>query len=102
MRDYRDTLEIEGPSASCGACRFMSALKGTWSVEDGRLVWRADPEPQPRRGPDLESCCEGRECGEFRRITADDEELSSEDIATIRATAAQARERQYAEWESGK
>lgn len=90
----RDALEIEGPSAACGRCRFMSALSGRWSVEDGRLVWRADPDPQPRRGPDLESCCEGRKCGEFAGIVADGGELSAADVAALRETARLARERE--------
>jgi len=94
-------LEIEGPAASCGYCRFTSALQGTWSVEDGLLVWRAAPDPQPRRGPDLHSCCEGRECGEFSGITADDQILSDEDVATLRATAEEAQQCQRQEWEAG-
>ena len=40
-REY--SLEIEGPSATCGHCRFTSALAGTFSVEDGLLVWRGAP-----------------------------------------------------------
>lgn len=92
MRDYSKTLEIDGPSATCGGCRFTSALAGKFSVEDGRLVWRADPDPQPRRGPDLTSCGEGYSCpDEFESIVADDADLSSEDIAALRATAEYAR-----------
>ena len=44
-REY--SLEIEGPSATCGHCRFTSALAGTFSVEDGLLVWRGAPDVQP-------------------------------------------------------
>src|ERR1035441_7885100 len=57
-RDYSGTLEIDNPSVQCGHCRFGARLTGVWSVEDGRLVFRADADPQPRRGPDLSSCCE--------------------------------------------
>jgi hypothetical protein len=34
-RGYK-TLEIEGPSVTCGGCRFRSALTGAWSVKPGR------------------------------------------------------------------
>jgi len=100
-RDYSKTLEIDGPTATCGGCRFTSALAGKWSVEDGRLVWRGDADPQPRRGPDLESCCESDRCpeGGFRYITADGGELSAEDMAALRATAAEARLREYESWQ---
>ena len=94
------TLEIDGPSASCGYCRFTSALEGTWSVEDGLLVWRAAPDPQPRRGPDLHSCCEGRDCGSFDGITADRQALSDEDVTALRATVQQEHKRQWREWEN--
>lgn len=49
-RDYKETLEIEGPSVTCGGCRFRSALTGAWSVEDGRLVWRGRRRRAPRPG----------------------------------------------------
>jgi hypothetical protein len=92
-RDYSTTLEIDGPSATCGHCRFTSALKGKFSVEDGRLVWRADESPQPGRGPDLRSCCESSPVIRFERITAGDEELSTEDIGALRETDRQAEMR---------
>ena len=100
-RDYRKALQLEGPSATCGGCRFMSALTGKWSVEEGRLVWRAEPDPQPRRGPDLETCCESDRCppGGFEYITADGEELSTEDMAALRVTAADARLREFESWQ---
>jgi hypothetical protein len=88
------TLELEGPSATCSRCRFASALKGTWSVEDGRLAWRGDADPQPGRGPDLDGCCEGSDCGDFGRITTDylgEEALTGGQVAALRATAADAR-----------
>lgn len=85
----RVTLEIGNPSATCGHCRFMTALAGEWSVEDGRLVFRAAADPQPRRGPDLESCGESAErVAEFERITVDGEELTAAQVAALRATAA--------------
>ena len=91
-RDYSRTLEIENPSASCGHCRFMTRLTGKWSVEDGRLVFRADADPQPRRGPDLTSCCEGLSCpDEFERVTVGDRDLGGGEIAAVRASAEYAR-----------
>ena len=94
----KKTLEIENPLASCGHCRFTSMLAGKWSVEDGRLVFRADPDPQPGRGPDLEGCCEDTECGEFARVTAGDDELTAEQVAALRKTARDEREREMREW----
>jgi hypothetical protein len=97
-RDYHQTLEIDGPTATCGGCRFTSALEGAWSVEDGRLVWRAEPDPQPGRGPDLTSCCEGSDCAdEFRHVTVDGGDLSAGDLAALRATAADARLHEFDE-----
>lgn len=88
------TLEIENPLATCGGCRFTTALSGTWSVEDGRLVFRADLNPLGRRGPSMDSCCEGRHEGvergalEFRYLTVDGDPLSGEDYAVLKASAA--------------
>ena len=100
-RDYTKTLEIDGPTATCGGCRFVTRLTGKFSVEEGRLVWRGDPDPQPRRGPDLERCGESDRCpeGGFRCITVDDEELTAEDTAALRAIAADARLREYESWQ---
>ena len=98
-RDYRKTLEIEGPTVKCGHCRFGSALDGKFSVENGLLVWRAAPDPQPRRGPDLDSCCESSPVVEFEHIMAGDEDLGAEDIVALRATAADARLREYESWQ---
>lgn len=92
--DYSRTLEIEGPIAHCGDCRFATALRGKFSVEDGRLVWRADPDPQPGRGPDLDYCGESREAVTFRHVTVDGELLADEDVAALRATARAARSEQ--------
>lgn len=90
-------LEVEPPSAVCGYCRFTSALHGTFSVEDGRLVWRAEADPQPSRGPDLERCCEGHSCGDFAGVEVTDSaggwvtrELAADDVATLRETARKA------------
>jgi hypothetical protein len=68
----------------------MTTLTGEWSVEDGRLVFRAAADPQPRRGPDLESCCESDPVISFERITCGypEQELTGEQIAALRASAA--------------
>jgi hypothetical protein len=87
--DRQKTLEIEGPSATCGHCRFTTALTGTWSVENSLLVWRAARDPQPRRGPDLSSCCESSPVISFEHVTADGEALSAEQVAALRETAGQ-------------
>lgn len=94
-KDYSRTLEIGGPGVECGHCRFTSALRGTWSVEAGRLVWRADESPQPGRGPDLNTCCESDPVIQFEHITVDGKELSAEDIAALRETARQAEFRDW-------
>lgn len=104
MKDYSKTLEIENPAAVCGGCHFTTELAGEWTVEDGRLVFRAAADPQPRRGPDLQSCCESDHDGvgvvEFEHVTAGREQLSDEQVAELRATARAAAERQMAEWEA--
>lgn len=90
---WRETLEIDNPLATCGGCRFTTALSGTWSVEDGRLVFRAMLNPLARRGPSMDTCCEGRHEGvefgalEFKRVTVDDKQLSDEDFAALKASA---------------
>jgi hypothetical protein len=91
------TLEIEAPLAVCGHCRFATALTGKFSVEDGLLVWRAAADPQPRRGPDLDNCCESSPVIEFEHVTVDDEELSAEQITALRAAAAAARLHEFQE-----
>ena len=91
---WRETLEIENPIAACGGCRFTTALDGTWSVEDGRLVFRAMPDPLARRGPSMDTCCEshheGAESGvlEFRRVTVGGRPLSDDQFAVLKASAA--------------
>lgn len=81
------TLEIESPLATCGHCRFTSALSGTWSVEDGRLVFRANLNPLANRGPGMDTCCESRLVPEFRHITVDGERLTGEQTAVLQASA---------------
>jgi hypothetical protein len=87
MSSRQLTLEIEGPLATCGHCRFTTALTGEFSVEAGRLVWRGAPDPLPRRGPDLRCCCESDPVIEFKYINAGDEELSELQIAILRQAA---------------
>lgn len=86
----RQTLYIEGPTAVCGDCGFTSDLSGAWSVEDGRLVFRADPSPLQRRGPDFFHCDESRDVANFTRIEIDGDELAVEDFTAIRREAERA------------
>lgn len=93
MSDVKAKLELEPPRFSCGHCRFSTSLTGRWSVEDGRLVFRADADPQPRRGPDLEGCCESRDVAEFTEIVTDtDQVINREELAALRAAASLSRE----------
>jgi hypothetical protein len=75
----------------------MTNLSGTWSIENGRLVFTADEDPQPRRGPDLGSCCEGYECTDFTKIVTEygsgEQEFWGEELDELRKTAAKAYER---------
>jgi hypothetical protein len=89
--DYRRTLEIQPPLATCGHCHFATALDGKWAVEDGCLVFRAAPDPLTRRRPGLESCSESREIAEFEFIEAGGERLPAADVETLRATARASR-----------
>jgi hypothetical protein len=95
---WRLTLEIEGPLANCGDCRFTTALSGKFSVEDGRLVWRGDAELQPRRGPDLQWCVESTETIRFEYVTVDGDELSDEDVAALRRSDTEAVEARQASY----
>jgi hypothetical protein len=82
------TLELESPMFSCGACHFGTCIAGEWSIEEGRLVFRASPDPQQRRGPDLDGCCEGYACGHFTKIVADtDQVFEGEQLEQLRSTA---------------
>ena len=102
MKLYQQTLEIDAPLAACGHCRFTTALDGSWSVEDGRLVFRAALDPLTRRGPSIGGCSEGCHDGRgaigFRRITVDGEPLTDEQVAMLRSSAAspEAREEEQA------
>jgi hypothetical protein len=87
-RKRHETLEIENPLAVCGHCRFTVPLKGEWSVEDGRLVFRANPDPQPGRGPDLVGCCESDPAIEFGHVTVGGKELGTGQVTVLRETAA--------------
>jgi hypothetical protein len=81
-------LELQSPMFSCGDCHFTTQLTGKWSVEHGQLVFRADADPQPRRGPDLESCCEGRHVTIFTKIVTDtDQEFGSTQLDKLREMA---------------
>jgi hypothetical protein len=87
-------LEIDSPLATCGSCRFTTALTGTWSVEDGRLVFRAALDPLTRRGPSIDSCCEGRHeldgdrVIEFAGVKLDGQRLGDEQFTALKASAA--------------
>lgn len=91
MGRFQATLEIEAPLARCGRCGYVQALSGTWSVEDGRLVFRADADPLRRRGPDYRGCSEsshdGRGSIEFTRLEVDGEPLTDEQVAEMRSSA---------------
>jgi hypothetical protein len=82
-------LHIEFPAARCGYCGFTSGVYGEWTVEDGRLVFRAEADPLPGRGPDLFGCCEGSECGDFSGVEFDygQDPLSDAEFAALRRAA---------------
>jgi hypothetical protein len=94
-------LEVQPPLFTCGDCRFTSAIHGAWSVEDGRLVFRADADPQPGRGPDLGGCCESDRDQldvDFTCIDAGGQVFTGDDLAALRASTEAARQAQYDEW----
>jgi hypothetical protein len=91
----RDLLEIENPLARCGHCGHVNGLDGTWSVEDGRLVFRADANPLTSRGPDFHGCSESSEVTEFKKITVDDKPLTPEQVAELQAVERAADEAEY-------
>jgi hypothetical protein len=84
---HQETLGIGAPTAQCGHCGFMSSLEGAWSVEDGRLVFRAAADPLSHRGPDFDSCCESDPVVQFRRIVTEGTPLTDEQVAALRASA---------------
>ena len=100
MRIEHKTLEIESPLVQCGHCRFATGLKGAWSVEDGRLVFRAAADPLRGRGPDYDSCGESDPVIEFERVTVDGEPLADEQVAQLRRTAQEASEAEMRSWEA--
>lgn len=89
---YRETLEIDAPMAECGWCGYGQRLSGTWTVEDGRLVFRAHLDPLMRRGPGYSSCSESDHGGNgaisFTRVTVDGEPLTDGQVAELQAAAA--------------
>jgi hypothetical protein len=91
----QEALVIENPLAECGHCGFGTMLHGAWSVEDGRLVFRADPNPLRSRGPDYESCGESSTVARFSRIAVDGEALTDEQVAALQATARTADEAEF-------
>ena len=89
--EWSTTLEIRNPMAVCGHCNFATELTGVWSVEHGRLVFRAAADPQPRRGPDLDGCAESDPVVHFRHVTVDDENLRESEIEELKDTARASR-----------
>jgi hypothetical protein len=101
IADY--VLILEPPSFVCSHCRFSSRVSGNWSVEDNRLVFRADEDPQPRRGPDLEGCCEGYDCGEFAGIITEGREhqvIRGTELEVLRRTARESSGKKPSEYQS--
>ncbi len=91
-KSREDLLEIENPGVQCGSCSFSNTLSGAWSVENGRLVFRADASPLATRGPDFHHC---GECGaELTRITVgfEREPLAAEQVAALQASEREADE----------
>lgn len=97
----RNLLEIDNPLAECGHCGFANRLTGTWSVEGGRLVFRADANPLTRRGPNFHYCGESSESAEFTQITVDDKPLASEDVIALQAAEQAADEAEWTETGNG-
>ena len=88
-------LAMDAPSVSCGKCHFTAALTGEFSFEDGRLVFRAAADPQPRRGPDFSRC---GECGaEFTAVSWDwgSRRLTQDDLDAIQDTLRKTREKEW-------
>lgn len=83
-------LEIEHAGARCGECSFTSSIRGVWTVEDGRLTFRADADALARRGPSFGYC---GECGaEFDGITFDFDQrpMAAADYEALKATEREA------------
>lgn len=101
MSDSVDAkLELESPVFTCGHCRFSTALAGHWTIEHGRLVFRADADPQPRRGPDLHYCGESRETASFTSIVTDTDQVFTGDVlAGLQKVAERAHDERMANLE---
>ena len=100
MKKDTGYAELDSPGIVCGNCRFMSNIEGEFTEEDGRLVFRADPDPQPRRGPDLFSC---GECGaKFTEIKWEwsRRKLGDDVLAAVRETAQAVRAKEWADLET--
>jgi hypothetical protein len=71
VTDAEADLELDSPAFTCGDCRFTTRLSGHWSIEYGRLVFRADPDPQPGRGPTIAGCSESDHITSFARVVTE-------------------------------
>lgn len=82
-------LEIEYPGVRCSDCGFTAPVHGKWSVEDGRLVFRAESDPFTGRGPDLDGCGESHEYSTTVGVVFEwgQEPLPEADVAALRRTA---------------
>lgn len=88
-------LDIDSPDVRCSVCSFTTSLSGQWTVEDGRLVFRADADPLQSRGPDFGGCSEGRQPHSVVGVTVDygHRRLSDEEFAMLRSAADAERQR---------
>jgi hypothetical protein len=82
-------LNLDNPTVQCNVCFFENVLSGTWTVENGRLVFRADADPLQTRGPDFHHCAESSEVTEFTSMTFDygQQRFSDEDFRALQATS---------------
>ncbi len=101
MRGQQKPLEIHPPLAYCGACHFVTALSGEWSMVEGRLTWTSEVDLVPFRGPSLDGCTE---CGATLTSIQVEEspggkwrerDLSTEDRAALIAASDAAWEATY-------
>lgn len=78
-------LEVSGPLATCGSCRFTTALDGDWLIFDGVLTFRCKDDPLTRRGPSIDSC---GECGaKFTQLETDGAALPQPQYKLIKSVA---------------
>jgi hypothetical protein len=87
LEDRQRTLYISNPIAECGHCNFGQRLQGVWFIEDGRLVFRANANALPGRGPDLDGCYESDPVVQFDFVVVDQADITQEEIHQLRATA---------------